>query len=114
MDQVAVSVVSTYLNIGQQTTRLFSKYSRSIIHLHKYDATPPEYIYVDSKCQGIVKSPSQRRGHLIVYGIEGKQNDVSSDVFDELYYVENSKLTFQAAVEFQTANFNGNVDIKNH
>ena len=113
-DQVTVSVVSTSLNIGQEATRPFSKYSRPIIHLHKYDGTPPEYFYVDLKCQGIANSPSQRHGHLIVYGIEGKQNHVSSDVFDELYYVENSKLTLQAAVEFQTANFNGNVDIKNH
>jgi len=113
-DQVTVSVVSTSLNIGQEATRPFSKYSRPIIHLHKYDGTPPEYFYVDLKCQGIANSPSQRHGHLIVYGIEGKQNDVSSDVFDELYYLENSKLTIKTAVEFQTANFNENVDMKNH
>ena len=113
-DHVTVSVVSTSLNIGQEATSPFSKYSRSIIHLHKYDGTPPEYFYVDLKCQGIANSPSQRHGHLIVYGIEGKRNDVSSDVFDELYYLENSKLTIKTAVEFQTANFNGNVDMKNH
>jgi len=91
MDQVTVSVVSTSLNIGRQSTKLFSKYRRSIIHLHKYDVTPPEYIFVDLRCQGIANSPFQGRGHLVIYGIEGKQSDVSSDVFDELYYLENKK-----------------------
>jgi len=40
MDQVIVSVVSTSLNIGQQSTKRFSKYGRSIIHLHKYERLP--------------------------------------------------------------------------
>ena len=52
---------------------------------------------------------------MVIYGIEGSQNDVSSDVFDELYYLENGKLTFKTAVDFlKSANFNGNVDMKNH
>ena len=99
MDKVTVSVVSASLNIGQQSTRLFSKYSRSIIHLHKYDITPPEYIYVDLRCQGIANSPAQGRGHLVIYGIEGKQNDVSSDVFDELYYLENGKMNLIVPID---------------
>jgi len=66
MDQVTVSVVSTSLNISQQSTKLFSKYSRSIIHLHKYDVTPPEYIFIDLRCQGIANSASQGRGHLFM------------------------------------------------
>jgi len=76
MDEVTVPVVSTSLNIGQQSTKLFPKYSRSIVHLHKYDITPAEYIYVDMECQGTASSPAQGVGHLIVYVIEGKQNDV--------------------------------------
>jgi len=39
---------------------------------------------------------------------------VSSDVFDELHYLENGKLTFKSAVEFQTAIFNETIDMKNH
>ena len=35
-DKVTVSVVSTSLNISQQSTKLFLKYSRSINHLHKF------------------------------------------------------------------------------
>ena len=64
---------------------------------------------------GYCNSPSQGRGHLVIYGIEGKQNDVSSDVFDELYYLENGKLTFKTAVDFsKSALFNENIGMKNH
>ena len=73
MDKVTVSVDSTQLNIGQQSTKLFSAYSRSIIYLHKYSSTAPQRIFVDMKCQGIVSSSAQGVGHLIVYGINGRQ-----------------------------------------
>ena len=95
MDHVSVSVVSTSLNIGQQSTKLFPKYSRSIVHMHKYETTPPVYIYIDMECQGTEKSPAQGVGHLIVYGIEGKQNDVDSDVFDSLYILERGDMMLQ-------------------
>lgn len=42
MNSLSVNVVSESLNIGQQLTKLFPKYSRSIVHMHKYDLTPPE------------------------------------------------------------------------
>jgi len=43
------------------------------------------------RCQGKVSSPAQGVGHLIVYGIEGKQNDVSSDIYDTAFVIENGK-----------------------
>ena len=33
LDELSVSVVSASLNIGQQSTKLFPKYSRSIVHM---------------------------------------------------------------------------------
>lgn len=42
----------------------------------------------------------QAVGHFIVYGIEGKQSDVSSDVYDNPFTVENhGKMTFNTDVE---------------
>ena len=82
MTNLRVGVVSTSLNIGQQATKLFPNYSRSIVHLHKWHITPPEYIYTDLKCQGTASSDTQGIGHLIVYGIKGAQNDVDSAVYD--------------------------------
>ena len=78
-----VSVVSTSLNIGQQATKLFVNYSRSIVHLHKWS------IYIDMHCQGTASSPTQGIGHMIVYGVKGSQNDVDSSVYDTAYVIEN-------------------------
>jgi len=83
--------------------------------LHKYNVNPPEYIYVNLKCQGVANSLSQGHGHLVISGIEGKQNDVSSDVFDDLYYLKNGKLTFKTAVDFlKSVNFNGNMNMNSY
>ena len=86
---LSVSVVSTSLNIGQQSTKLFVNYSRSIVHLHKWSITPPEYIYIDMHCQGTASSSTQGVGYLNVYGVKGSQSNVDSDVYDTAYVVEN-------------------------
>ena len=92
---LSVSVVSTSLNIGQQSTKLFVNYSRSIVHLHKWSITPLEYIYIDMHCQGTASSSTQGVGYLIVYGVKGSQSNVDSDVYDTAYVVENGKMVMQ-------------------
>ena len=76
MDRVTVNVVSASLNIGQESTKMFPKYSRSIIHMHKYHVTPPVYIYVDVRYQGNKDSPALGACHLIAYGIGGNQSSL--------------------------------------
>ena len=82
MTNLRMDVVFTSLNIKQQATKLFPNYSRSIVHLHEWKITPPEYIYIDLKCQGTASSNALGTGYLIVYGIKGSQNDVDSAVYD--------------------------------
>ena len=96
---VRVDVVSTSLNIGQQATKLFPNYCRSIVHLHKWRITPLEHIYIDLKCQGTASSGAQGTGYLIVYGIKGSQNDVDSAVYDSVYAVENGKMVMQTDID---------------
>lgn len=105
MDQLSVKIVSELLSIGQQSTKLFPKYSRSIVHLSKYDLTPPEYIHIDMRCQGDKDSPTQGACHLIAYGTEGRQSDVSSDIYryDVLFVIENNTVKFEAPVEEKDA-----------
>ena len=92
---LSVSVVSTSLNINQQATKLFINYSRSIVHLHKWSITPPEYIYIDMHCQGTASSPTQGIGYMIVYGVKGSRNDVDSSVYGTAYVTENGKMVMQ-------------------
>ena len=96
---LSVSVVSTSLNIGQQSTKLFVNYSRSIVHLHKWSITPPEYIYIDMHCQGTASSSTQGVGYLIAYGVKGSQSNVDSDVYDTAYVVENGKMVMQTNLD---------------
>jgi len=89
---LSVSVVSTSLNINQQATKLFVIYSRSIVHLHNWSITPPEYIYIDMHCQGTASSSTHGIGCMIVYGVKGSQNYVDSSVYDTPYVIENNKI----------------------
>ena len=96
---LSVSVVSTSQNINQQANKLFVNYSGSIVHLHKWDITPPEYIYIDMHCQGTASSPKQGIGYMIVYGVKGSQNDVDSSVYDTPYVIENGKIVMQTDLD---------------
>jgi len=97
---LSVSVVFTSLNIGQQATKLFVNYSRSIIHLHKWSITQPEYIYIDMHCQGTASSSTQGLGYMFVYGVKGSQSNVDSDVYDMAYVVENGKMMMETDFVF--------------
>ena len=81
MTGVSVNVVSASLNVGKQTTKKLPNYSRSIVHLHKWRISPPEYIFLDLKWQGTAQNLSKKGAKLIVYGIAGSHDDVPSDVF---------------------------------
>ena len=71
-----------------------NQYSRSINRFHKYEIIPPERIHVDMRFRGTSNSPAQATGHLILYRIEGKQNDDSSDVYDNVFEIANGKIKF--------------------
>ena len=57
MNNVIVDCRSTNLDVNKQSTKSFTSYTRSIINLHKWNISPPEYLMVDLKCDG---SPTSR------------------------------------------------------
>ena len=61
MDGVNVNAVSASLNVNQQATKVFANYSRSIIHMHKWRISPPEYLMLDLKWQGKAEDSSPYR-----------------------------------------------------
>ena len=99
MDGVNVNAVSTALNVNRQATKVFVNYSRSIIHMHKWRISPPEYLMLDLKWQGKVEdsSPtgSAANAHLIIYGVKEFQPDVESAVFDSPFAIENGVMTME-------------------
>ena len=76
MDGVNVNAVSTALNVNRQATKVFKTYSRSIIHMHKWHISPPEYLMLDLKWQGKAEDSSAANAHLIIYGVKEFQPDV--------------------------------------
>ena len=82
MKGVSVNAVSTSLNVKRQATKKFATYSRSIIHMHKWHITPPEYLMLDLKWQGAASDFSSGTARLIIYGVKEFQPDVPSMVFD--------------------------------
>ena len=99
MTGVSVNVVSASLNVGKQTTKKLPNYSRSIVHLHKWRISPPEYIFLDLKWQGTAQDLSKKGAKLIVYGIAGSHDDVPSDVFDAPFAFEGRKMVMETDLD---------------
>ena len=95
MDGVNVNAVSTALNVNRQATKVFVNYSRSIIHMHKWRISPPEYLMLDLKWQGKAEDSSAANAHLIIYGVKEFQQDVESAVFDSPFAIENGVMTME-------------------
>ena len=95
MDGVNVNAVSTALNVNRQATKVFVNYSRSIIHMHKWRISPPEYLMLDLKWQGKADDASPGDAHLIIYGVKEFQPDVESAVFDSPFTIENGVMVME-------------------
>ena len=95
IDGVNVNAVSTALNVNRQATKVFKTYSRSIIHMHKWHISPPEYLMLDLKWQGKADDASPGNAHLIIYGVKEFQQDVESAVFDSPFAIENGVMTME-------------------
>ena len=95
MDGVNVNAVSTALNVNRQATKVFANYSRSIIHMHKWRISPPEYLMLDLKWQGKADDSSPGDAHLIIYGVKEFQPDVESVVFDSPFTIENGVMVME-------------------
>ena len=92
---VLVNVVSSSLNITGQSTKVFPTYTRSIIHVHKWSVVPPVVIDVDLRCDGTASDVA----YLIIYGIQGSQSDVSSDVYDSVYVIESNRMVMETDLD---------------
>ena len=59
----------------------------------------PDYLMIDLKSKGGANTPTRGDGRLIVYGIKGTHNDVSSSVLDTPYVVENGKMVMETDLD---------------
>ena len=94
MNEESVTPQATTISISNHTTKTFEKYTKTVIHFHRWGSSPPQYLYLD--LHGTVHNPSLMTiGHLIVYGVKDTISNVDPSVYDTVFSVENGKMVMQ-------------------
>ena len=84
------------------------KYSRTIIHTHKYKNND-DTIYLDISNSGYDGSSPLEKAALIIYGVKGFQTDVDGAVYDQAFVIEDGgDFTLQTNLDMN------DFDIKNY
>ena len=97
---VQISAVSSVETVSKVMTNVFSNYTRSIIHLHKYNNVAPNRLMIDMvlKNKAGVSYANELTIFVIVYGVSGYVNNVDTSVWDRLFEVTNNTIKFEAAI----------------
>ena len=98
MVDVSVDCLSTSLNVNKQIFKKFPNYVKNIAQIHKWQMATPCYLMIDLKMKGGAATPQSVDGWLIVYGITGTHNNVSSSVLDAVYTITNGNMLMQAPI----------------
>ena len=94
MNEISVTAQGTTISISDETTKTFEKYTKTVIHFHRWGSSPPQFIYLD--LHGTVSKQSLLTiGHLIVYGVKETISNVDPSVYDTAFVIENGKMVMQ-------------------
>ena len=104
MIDVSVDCLSTSLNVNKQIFKKFPNYVKNIAQIHKWQMATPCYLMIDLKMKGGAATPQSVDGWLIVYGITGTHNNVSSSVLDAVYTITNGDMLMQAPINMNRKN----------
>ena len=101
-NEVSVGATSSTLNVSRTNTNTFSDHSRSIINFHKYIFSSG---YEDLDIDIALKNKAGENYdpnttiYVIVYGVTGHQNEVSTLVWDSAFALENKALRLKANID---------------
>ena len=101
-NQVTVNATSGSLTVSRTNTNFFGDHSRSIINFHKYIfSSGYEDLDIDIALKnraGESYDPNTTI-YVIVYGVTGHQNEVSTLVWDGAFALENKALKLKAKID---------------
>ena len=98
MSNVSVTALGTNISINSQATKTFPTYTKTLVQFHRWNSTPPQFIYLD--LHGSAPGGSSRvLAHMVVYGVKGYFPNVPSSVFDQVYVVDNGRLVLHADLD---------------
>ena len=101
-NEVSVGATSGTLNVSRTNTNTFSDHSRSIINFHKYIfSSGYEDLDIDIALKNKVGESYDPNTtiYVVVYGVTGHQNDVSTLVWDSAFALENKALKLKANID---------------
>ena len=108
MNEVSVTPQATTISICNHTTKTFEKYTKTVIHFHRWGSSPPQYLYLD--LHGTVRNPSLITiGHLIVYGVKETISNVDPSVYDTAFVIENGQMVMQTDLSLNRHNLSGSI-----
>ena len=98
MSNVSVTALGTTISINSQATKTFPTYAKTVVQFHRWNSTPPQFIYFD--LHGSETSNARRiLAHMVVYGVKGYFPNVPSSVFDQIYVVNNGRMVMQTDLD---------------
>ena len=100
-NQVTVSATSGSLTVSKTNMNTFGDHSRSIINFHKYVfSSGYEDLDIDIALENKTGESydSNTTIYVIVYGVTGHQNEVSTLVWDSAFSLENNALKLKTTI----------------
>ena len=108
MNEVSVTPQATTISISNHTTKIFEKYTKTVINFHRWGSSPPQFLYLD--LHGTVSNPSFLTiGHLIVYGVKETISNVDPSVYDTAFVIENGQMVMQTDMSLNSHRLRGSV-----
>ena len=108
MYEVSVTPQATTISIPNYITRTFEKYTKTLIHFHRWSISSPQYIFLD--LHGTIRHPSFIKvGHLIVYGLKETVSNVDPSVYDTAFAIEYGKMVMQTDLSLNGRRLRGSV-----
>ena len=112
MNEVTVTPQATTIEISNYSSKKFEKYMRIIIHFHRWNSSPPQYLYLD--LHGTVRNPSLiTTGHLIVYGVKEIISNGDPSVYDTAFVIEKGKMLMQTDLSLNGHRLSGSINYIN-
>ena len=107
MNEVSVRARATTISINDYTTKTFEKYTRTLVHFHRWNSSPPQYIYLN--LHGKVRDSKSVNGSLIVYGVKEYVSNVDPSVYDAAFTIENGQMEMQADLSLNGHHLRGSI-----
>ena len=109
MSNVSVTALGTTISINKQTTKTFPTYTKTLVQFHRWNSTPPQFIYLDLHGSTLDNSPTAL-AFMVVYGVEGYFPNVPSSVFDQVYVVDNGRMVMQTELDLNGNSIRGTLN----